>query len=453
MEQISSSDTICAISTPPGCGGIAVARVSGPDAFAIVDKIWSGKRLADAKSHSAHFATIKDADGQALDEAVATVFRNPRSFTGEDTVEISVHGSIYIQQQLLRSLVAAGARMAEPGEFTRRAFANGRLDLAEAEAVADMIASSSRAAHRLAISQLQGRFSSHINELRDRLVTLASLLELELDFSEEDVTFADREKLRQLAEDVKSTVDRLAASFASGQAIREGIPVAIIGEPNVGKSRLLNALLDSDRAIVSDIPGTTRDTVEDTVDIDGTLFRFIDTAGLRSTDDPVEQLGIARALDKAAKARIVLWVMTPDNYAHAAGAEAQLRTAMSDDAALIKVVNKIDLAADPSAYQDTKISALTGTGLDDLKQLIAKSITADLPADESMIVTNARHHQALLKASQALADLLAGLALLLTPDLLAEHLRESIHHLSTITGTISSQEILNTIFSRFCVGK
>lgn len=284
MEQV-TTDTICAISTPPGRGGIAVARVSGPASIAIANAVWKGASLADAKSHTVHLGTITRPDGTALDQAVATVFRNPRSFTGEDVVEISVHGSTFIQQELLHLLVASGARMAEPGEFTRRAFVNGRLDLAEAEAVADLIASSSRAAHRLAISQLQGRFSANIDSLRQQLLDLAVLLELELDFSEEDVTFADRAKLRELAADIQSMVTRMASTFSSGQALRDGIPVAIIGRPNVGKSRLLNTLLDTDRAIVSDIPGTTRDTIEDTIDIDGHTFRFIDTAGIRTTDD------------------------------------------------------------------------------------------------------------------------------------------------------------------------
>ena len=454
MEQINSpEDTICAVSTPPGCGGIAVVRVSGPDALAVVDRLWSGATLADVKTHTAHLGTVSTPDGEPLDQAVATVFRGPRSFTGQDTVEISVHGSVYIQQQLLQSLVAAGARMAEPGEFTRRAFVNGRLDLAEAEAVADMIASTSRAAHRLAISQLQGRFSSHISDLHDRLLTLASLLELELDFSEEDVTFADRQKLRELALEVKATVDRLASTFSSGQALREGIPVTILGEPNVGKSRLLNALLDADRAIVSDIPGTTRDTVEDTMEIQGTLYRFIDTAGLRATDDPVERLGIARALDKAARAHIVLWVTTAQSPA-TPQTEAQIRQAMPADSTLLKIINKIDLA-DPGSQPSDAIptSALTGAGIDRLKSEIHRITTAELPADESMIVTNARHHAALRSASQALDDLLAGLDNGLTPDLLAEHLRVSIAHLASITGNITSTQILNTIFSRFCIGK
>lgn len=364
MEQV-TTDTICAISTPPGRGGIAVARVSGPASIAIANAVWKGASLADAKSHTVHLGTITRPDGTALDQAVATVFRNPRSFTGEDVVEISVHGSTFIQQELLHLLVASGARMAEPGEFTRRAFVNGRLDLAEAEAVADLIASSSRAAHRLAISQLQGRFSANIDSLRQQLLDLAVLLELELDFSEEDVTFADRAKLRELAADIQSMVTRMASTFSSGQALRDGIPVAIIGRPNVGKSRLLNTLLDTDRAIVSDIPGTTRDTIEDTIDIDGHTFRFIDTAGIRTTDDPIESLGIERALRSVAKASVVIWLLSPDDLQSpdTSANKALIDGSIRPDATLIPVLNKIDTIPDSVTQATESLSAMApGTG-------------------------------------------------------------------------------------------
>lgn len=459
-----SEDTICAISTPAGRGGIAVVRISGPRAIAIADKLWKGRPLADCASHTAHLGTLTRPDGSPLDQCVATLFRGPRSFTGEDVVELALHGSIYVQQQALDALVAAGARMAGPGEFTRRAFANGRLDLAEAEAVADIIASTSKAAHALAMSQLQGRFSAHINDLRDQLVTLASLLELELDFSEEDVTFADRAKLDSLARDVRATVDRLASTFQSGQALRDGIPVAIIGRPNVGKSMLLNALLGIDRAIVSDIPGTTRDTVEDSFDIDGITFRLIDTAGIRSTDDPVERLGIDRARQKAANARIVLWVADTTHLANQLD-EADFRADIPSTADVLLLINKTDLlspddlaAAVSTARQSTgldpmPVSALTSRGIQELKHRLVDSVRRDLPADESLIVTNARHHQALSEASAALSLLIDGLALGLTPDLLAEHLREAINALSSITGAITTQDILATLFSRFCIGK
>ncbi|MDE6334630.1 MAG: tRNA uridine-5-carboxymethylaminomethyl(34) synthesis GTPase MnmE, partial [Muribaculaceae bacterium] len=396
MEQIS---TICAISTPPGRGGIAVARVSGPRAIYIADSIWRGKPLAKAQSHTAHLGTVTAADGTPLDTAVATIYRSPASFTGENVVEISVHGSTYIQQQLLHTLVQAGCTMAEPGEFTRRAFTNGRLDLAEAEAVADMIAASSKAAHRLAISQLKGRFSSHINRLREQLIEIASLLELELDFSEEDVTFADRKQLYDLANDILTTVNSLAATFSSGQAIRDGIPVAIVGQPNTGKSSLLNALLHSDRAIVSDIPGTTRDTVEDTLDINGHTIRLIDTAGIRHTDDPIETLGIQRALNRVADAHITILLTTPQELAqgHTHSLAARIRRHLPPQATLIIAINKADtipahtipdiIAQAPESDYITAISAKTGYNIDTLTQHIVDMATAGLPDDESLIVT------------------------------------------------------------------
>ncbi len=460
-----SEDTICAVSTPAGCGGIAVVRVSGANATTIVDKLWKGKRMTDVASHTAHLGTIVNPDNTPLDQGVATVFRAPRSFTGEDVVEISVHGSTYIQQQLIDNLVGAGCRVAEPGEFTRRAFQNNRLDLAEAEAVADIIAASSRAAHRLAISQLQGHFSSHINDLREQLITLASLLELELDFSEEDVTFADRSQLRNLAIDIRTMVDRLADTFHSGQALRQGIPVAIIGRPNAGKSSLLNALLKADRAIVSDIPGTTRDTIEDTIDINGITFRFIDTAGLHHTDDPIETLGIERALKRASQAHIIIWLITPDDE-NLGEIDALIAREKQSHTHLVLALNKIDKidddpnmllthAAEFVSVADSKIaiSVRTDENIDLLREQIAKLATHDLPDDESMIVSNARHFQALKSASADLGDLLDGLDYGLTPDLLAQHLRQAINHLASITGNISSSTILETIFSRFCIGK
>ena len=459
-----TSDTICAISTPSGRGGIAVARVSGTDAIEIANRLWRGRALSEAASHTAHLGTVVDpATGAPLDQAVATVFRAPRSFTGENIVEIAVHGSTYIQQQLITLLCQAGARVAEPGEFTRRAFLNQRLDLAEAEAVADVIASSSRAAHRLAISQLQGHFSAHIDRLRNQLIDLAALLELELDFSEEDVEFADRSRLLSLAETIRATLRQLADTFRSGHAITQGIPVAIIGRPNAGKSSLLNALLCADRAIVSDIPGTTRDTVEDTIDIDGITFRFIDTAGIHHTADPIEQMGIERALQRASNASIIIWLTTPDE-ADLPALHATIAEHLAPHTYLVLALNKADLAADadatlsaqsqsaPAAHHHIAISAKTGLGLDTLRQTIAQLATADLPADESMIVTNARHHQALVAAADALTALIDGMHTL-TTDLLAFHLREAIDHMAAITGAITSDTILHTIFARFCIGK
>lgn len=524
--------TICAISTPSGRGGIAVARVSGKDAIAITAAICRNPdKITSAESHTAHLATICDSRGEKLDQAVITVFHGPRSFTGEDVTEISVHGSVYIQQELLKALVGKGCRLAEPGEFTRRAFINNRLDLAEAEAVADIIATTSRAAHRLAIAQLDGRFSRHINTLRDRLIELASLLELELDFSEEDVTFADRQALANLAREIIATTTRLADTFDTGSTLREGIPVAIIGLPNAGKSSLLNAILGHDRAIVSNIPGTTRDTIEETVDNHGITLRFIDTAGIRHSHDTIEALGIDRSIDSIRRARIVLWLITPDQIADTAAiTEFHTLTAphLRPGTTIIPILNKTDLApkltpghlqtldttlanlrdanvthpSDQSAQSDSSVksdpqditltpaipvSALLGTGIDDIKQTIARVTAANLPDDESMIVTNQRHYEALRAATAELRNLLRGLtpqtnithatahtqaddltpatdahqtevptpahAEGLTPDLLALHLRAAIDHLSAITGTITTSTILNTIFQKFCIGK
>ena len=445
--------TICAVSTPAGRGGIAVVRISGPQAIEIAEKRWQGKPLSQAESHTVRLGGVLDSQGNLLDQAVATVYRSPRSFTGEDVVEFSTHGSVYVQRALLESLVGAGARIAEPGEFTRRSFVNGKLDLAEAEAVADIISSSSRAAHSLAVNQLQGRFSAHINDLREKLINLAALLELELDFSEEDVTFADRSQLKQLSAEIIDFISRMAATFASGNAIREGVAVAIVGRPNAGKSSLLNALTESDRAIVSDIPGTTRDTIEDTIDIQGVTFRFIDTAGIRHTDDPIESLGIERAFSSLSKARIVLWLLDPEITAEEiSDGEERIACRISPDAKLLKIASKSDLSKETAAICDFKISALTHEGLPELKSRLYELAQADMPADESMVVTNARHHAALVSARRSLMELVEGIDIL-TPDLLAQHLRSAIASLSDITGQITSSTVLQTIFSRFCIGK
>jgi len=463
----SNSDTICAISTPQGVGGIAVIRVSGPDAIKNVNKIWRGKALDTVESHTAHLGKINGTDNTILDQGVATVFRAPRTFTGEDVVELSVHGSTYIQQQLLATLTAAGCRMAMPGEFTRRAFTNGRLDLTEAEAVADIIAASSRAAHDLAISQLRGDLSKHIDTLRDQLMHIASMLELELDFSEEDVTFADRDTLTRLATDICRRVDNMASTFATGDALRRGVPVAIVGRPNAGKSCLLNALLDSDRAIVSDIPGTTRDTVEETIDLNGITFRFIDTAGLRHTEDPVETLGIQRTLDKTRTARVVLWLIDPaalDTHDIEKNL-SEITETLGDGTDLIAILNKTDTLAVPETQLErlsrrlppntptVAISAKHHHGIDRLRAILAEKFTLPLSDSENLIVANARHHQALTEAATSLRRVLDGLATGQYTDLIAQDLRESIHHLSTITGTITTDAVLESIFTNFCIGK
>lgn len=450
-----SDDTICAISTAPGTGGIAVARVSGTNAIAFVSKIWQGKNLNEVASHSAHLGTVYDCNSEVLDEAVATVFRNPKSFTGEDVVELSIHGSRWIQSQLIQSLVAAGCRMALPGEFTRRAFAAGRLDLAQAEAVADVISSSSRASHRMAMSQMRGAFSKKIDSMRDELVQLASLLELELDFSEEDVEFASRNRLLEIADTLSAQLKRAAASFRAGQAIKDGIPVAIVGNTNAGKSSLLNALVDDDRAIVSDIHGTTRDVVEDTIEIGEYLIRFQDTAGLRQTEDPIEQLGIERSHSVASAANIVIYVV--DSSIASDPKETSRELPHID----IIVANKTDLPQqfDSSAWQtvypEAKIlpcSARNGKGIDTLRQTICDLLRADT-SENDIIVANARHAQALTDAAENLEALSQALRSGIPTDLAAQDLRAAIHHLSTITGTITTPEILQNIFKNFCVGK
>lgn len=447
------TDTICAISTPPGIGGIAVARVAGPHAIEITDTLWHGKPLATTPAYTARVGAITEPDGTTLDQAVATVYRAPHSFTGDDIVEIAVHGSRYVQRRLIALLSDAGCRVADPGEFTRRAFMAGKLDLAQAEAVADVIASSSRAAHRIAISQLNGTFSRRLADLRQQLIDLAALLELELDFSEEDVEFASRTRLVTLATTLQTEIRRLLDSYNGGRAIKEGIPVAIVGPANVGKSSLLNRLLDDDRAIVSDIPGTTRDTVEETLHIGDYLFRFIDTAGIRATDDPVEQLGITRSLHARARARILLSLSTtpPSSAPWPEQSEGSPSAPIT-----IHIINKTDLTpATPIPAGAIGISAKTGAGIDHLRTLLtdaAQKLTASTDG-ESDIITNARHAQALADAAESTARVIDGLTSGLAPDLVAQDLRQTIAYLGSITGAVTSTDILTTIFSRFCIGK
>lgn len=473
IENFDTSDTICAIATPPGCGGIATIRVSGAKAIDITETLWRGKTLHSADSHTAHFGEIIDPSTSArLDQAVATVFKAPRSYTGDDTVEISVHGSVWIQQELLRLLIDAGARLAEPGEFTRRAFTAGRMDLAEAEAVADLIAASSASAHRIALNQMRGVFSERLSELRQKLLQLGALLELELDFSEEDVEFADRTQLHSLATEIHSEISRLTASFAAGAAIKDGIPVAIVGATNAGKSTLLNALLGEDRAIVSDIRGTTRDTIEDTLNISGTLFRLIDTAGLRDTDDPIESLGISRSSDSLRRARIIVWVVDPADTESIADTAQRIASERNPDSALIVVLNKSDITpvsienlssswnnSATSPIQDLQpsktlnISAKTGTGLDTLRNTLLNHSGAQTIDETTVLITNARHYQALTLAHQSIQRVLHGLTQNLSGDFIAQDLRETAHHLSSITGLITTPDILSHIFSHFCIGK
>ena len=437
-------------------------RVSGDDALDIVQRRWQGKPIAGMASHTAHLGHLLDLQGEILDEAVVTIFRAPHSFTGEDVVEISCHGSMWIQQQVVATLIDAGCRAATGGEFTQRAFANGKMDLSQAEAIADVIASQSRASHHVAMNQMRGAFSRQLTALRSQLLQFVSLIELELDFSEEDVTFADRERLTTLATDVKAVIDSLAQSYQAGNAIKNGLPVAIVGVTNAGKSTLLNTLLGDDRALVSDIQGTTRDVIEDTVVMGGTLLRFIDTAGIRQSSDVIESMGIERSFKKMDEARIVLWVI--DATAPIAQIDEfyeQIKPHCRDKA-VIAVVNKIDASATLPIVEKLKgldvdvvqISAREGTGIEHLKQEIVATATLPQVTDENaVIVTNSRHYHALVRAGEALDRTLQGLAMGLSGDLVSQDIRECMHYLGEITGEISSDDILGEIFSHFCIGK
>lgn len=459
MQHTDSERTIAAIATPAGQGGIAVIRVSGRDAFDIVQKMWRGKPLAQCTSHTAHLGNILQEDGSVLDQAVITLFRAPNSFTGEDTVEISVHGSRWIQREALNQLMRCGAKPAGPGEFSQRAFANGRMDLAQTEAVADLIAAESRAAHRLALSQMSGAFSRKLNELREQLIHFGSLLELELDFSEEDVEFADRTQLINSAKETLAVVERLALSYKSGRAFKEGVPVAIAGAPNVGKSTLLNRLLDCDKAIVSDIPGTTRDIIEDTREIGGILFRFIDTAGLRDTADTVERIGIERAKEHIDRAAVTLWLVDPTQPL-----DAQLAsiTATSEGKRFV-ILTKSDLSGDavtdgilaalPEGCPVISISAKSGLGIDKLETELVRIATAEHDPENELMVTNARHYEALTAGADALQRVLTGLQTGIPTDFVAQDVREALYHLGLVTGAVTTADLLTSIFSRFCIGK
>lgn len=447
-----SADTICAPATSVGTGAVSVIRVSGPEALPIADKLI---RFRSGSAAGSKGYTLKFGEIPGVDEVVAGIYRAPHSYTGEDSVEISCHASRYIAQKILSLLCEAGARPAEPGEFTRRAFLNGKMDLAQAEAVADLIASDTQAAHRVAVSQLKGGYSQELRSLRDSLVEIAALMELELDFSEEDVEFADRSKLRGLLQKASAHIAALADSFRAGNAIKNGVPVAIVGPVNAGKSTLLNALLGEERAIVSDIPGTTRDTVEETLTLGGILFRFIDTAGLRDTADTIEKKGIERSYASLEKAEVVVGVLdalAPQEESHKAS-EA-IKAALSPAQSLILVRNKVD-ALDSVLPVDglLDISAKTGQGLDALRFRLLETRGPLVSDNNATLVTNLRHFEALRAAGESLARVQSGLDAGLSQDLLAEDLRSGICSLNSIFGEVTSSEILETIFSRFCIGK
>lgn len=472
-------DTIVAVATPVGKGALALIRISGPDALKIADSVWEGTSLSSSKSHTAHLGNIKDEDGNVLDQAVATVFIGPKSFTGEDSVEFSLHGSPWIIREVTNLLLRKGARGAEPGEFSRRAYMNGRMDLASAEGIADLIASSSRAAHRLALQQTRGVFSREFNELRDKLIELASLLELELDFSEEDVEFADRSSLLKIANELLVKIERLTKSYSAGRAFKEGVPVVIAGVPNVGKSTLLNALLQDDKAIVSDIPGTTRDIIEDTCEIEGVLFRFIDTAGLRESSDTIENIGIDRARQRLSQAAIVLWLIDP--FSPIEEQIAEMVSSLSElhrEQMLIPVITKVKangITADKVSDIDTKvaeavmsmqendenssetqilkISIVEDIGIDELHKALKNASTREYDPEKELVLTNARHYGDLLKAGTALRRAIAQIEAGASADFIAMDIREATNALTSLTGSITTPDLLNSIFSKFCIGK
>lgn len=462
-----SSDTICALSTANGMGAIAVLRVSGEKALSIGSQIFS-KSLEDVQTHTVHFGTIKDENGELIDEVLITVLKGNKSFTGESTIEIACHGSTYIQQQILQLLVRTGCRLAEPGEFTFRAFMNGKMDLSQAEAIADLIHSESKKAHDVAILQMRGKFSSELKDLREQLIHFASLVELELDFAEEDVEFADRSELKQLVQQVIAYIERLIKSFELGNAIKNGVPVAIVGAPNTGKSTLLNQMLNEDRAIVSSIAGTTRDVIEETLNIDGILFRLIDTAGIREGAEEIEAIGIEKSKQKIEQAQLVL-VMSD--------AAVEVSTTlghgtMSTDEAItwseslkeqfptkkiVVIANKIDLA-ETTAFETNQVtvlgtSAKENIGIEELKSWMVNQVQEGFDIAQETIVTNARHVAELEASAVALKQALFGLETNISADFVAMDIRQAMYHLGIITGQISEDDILANIFSKFCIGK
>jgi len=465
LKHISSKDTICALATPPGTGAIAIIRLSGADAFSILEKIFvpNGKikHPDEMHSHTLHLGALFD-QLDLVDEVLISIFRNPASYTGEDVVEISCHGSMYIQKKIIEVLLANGARMADPGEFTIRAFLNGKFDLSEAEAVADLIASNSKSSHELAIEQMRGGFSAKIRWLRARLLEFVSLIELELDFSEEDVQFADRTALIKLLTEIKDEVIRLKSSFALGNVLKYGIPVAIVGKPNVGKSTLLNALLNEERAIVSDIPGTTRDTVEDTINIEGVNFRFIDTAGLRHSRDSIESLGIDRTYEKISQASVVLYVFdineTTEDEIDEAIADIRAQVDIPDKE-IIPVANKTDMLQEsPHTFRklvDMDTLFVSAKRLENIN-LIAERLLSSVRSGETgdkTIVSNLRQYEALTNALESILNVEKGFADGISSDLVSIDIRQALYQLGLITGEITNDEILGSIFSKFCIGK
>lgn len=459
-------DTIVALATPSGAGAIAIIRVSGKEAIALVHGIFKSiknKDLTKQKTHTLHLGHVVDGE-RILDQVLVSVFKGPNSYTGEDTIEISCHGSTFIQQQIIQLCLRKGAKMAQPGEFTMRAFLNGKLDLSQAEAVADLIASDNEASHQIAMQQMRGGFSNEIALLREQLLNFASLIELELDFSEEDVEFADRTQFRELIERIGFVLKRLLDSFAVGNVIKNGIPVAIVGEPNVGKSTLLNALLNEERAIVSDIAGTTRDTIEDELVIDGIGFRFIDTAGIRETKDVVESIGIQKTFEKMEAAQVVIYLIDGGQVTQQSIEQLTVELERLKNKyplkPLLVVCNKQDLLTEEQiALFQSKIdnlmlmSAKTNIGIDELKQRLLSFVNTGALRNNETIVTNTRHYDSLLKALEEIEKVKWGLQTNLSADLMAIDIRQALYYFGEITGKVTNDELLGNIFANFCIGK
>ena len=452
MKVLKRDDTICALATAGGNGPIAVLRLSGKEAIKICNSCFS-KKIINVKTHTLHFGTIKENE-EDIDEAVISIFRNPNSYTGEDVVEVSCHGSNYIQNRILQLFIKKGARLAEPGEFTMRAFQNGKMDLTQAESVADLIAAENKSAHQTALTQLRGGFTEELKELRSKLIDFASLIELELDFSEEDVEFANRKELLTLLKSIQKRLNKLVNSFALGNVIKNGIPVTILGPPNTGKSTLLNRLLNEEKAIVSNIPGTTRDIIEDKLVINGVSLRFIDTAGLRKSEDEIENIGIERAKGKAKESDIVLYLIDATKNINM---QVEEMKKLKDVKTLIAVVNKIDINKNINKEKKQKefifISAKENLGIDILKEKIIQSIDRERLSNNHTIITNARHFNELKLSVNEIDQVIKGIKNNISSDFLSINIRQALFHLGSITGEVSTDDLLANIFGKFCIGK
>ncbi len=452
-------DTIVALATPPGIGALGVIRLSGDKAINIIDLLFPSKNISDQLSHTLHVGLLKENE-KLLDQVVISVYKNPASYTGEDVVEISCHGSSYVQDQIIQAVIRKGARIANPGEFTQRAFLNGKLDLIQAEAVADLIVSSTAASQKAALHNIRGKFSEILKDMRDQLIQFSSLIELELDFSEEDVEFADRKKFVELIDIISITTKKLLGSFALGNVIKNGVSVAIVGKPNAGKSTLLNTLLNDNRAIVSEIAGTTRDTIEETLNINGILFRMIDTAGIRDhSADVIENLGILKSLEKIEEADIVLYLLDAGNL-EISDVKKVKEKLTKQNKNFFLVVNKSDIINKQnvenllqSVHEILFISAKENTGIGELKANLFLSVTSQMPLTENTVITNARHYAALFEIEKSLSEIRDGLTNNIFTDLLSLEIRRCLHHLGEITGEITNEDRLDYIFSKFCIGK